>query len=191
MRARMPALAAVLAFVALSMAGCGDRNLIVNVDVLSYLDPSVTQVAFGPYPAAPGGIATGEVAVVQDVSVNLFERPNDLAKVQSVSLSFAAEVRDSTGSGSDTLRLYMSDANTNPMTTTPIVTLPVVLVAGQIDTVRVNVTGDQRLVDLFDGNSVRVTVTNALRGPSSGPALNGRLQFIEIRAVLVAGRKGL
>jgi len=177
--------------VAATLAGCGDRNLIVNVDVLSYLDPSATQFAFGPVPPVPGGLTTGEVAVVQDVQINLIERPNDLAKSQSVSLVFGAEVRDSTGSGSDTLRVYMSDVATDPTTTPAVATLPFNLVAGQIDTVQVSVAGDQRLVSLFDGKSLRLTVTNALRGPASGANLNGRVQFSVIRATVVAGRKGL
>lgn len=173
------------------LTGCGDRNLVINVDVLSYLDPSATQFAFGPVPAVPGGLMTGEVAVVKDVHVNLIERPNDLAKAQSVSLTFGAEVRDSTGAGSDTLRIYMSDVGTDPLTTPAVATLPFNLVAGQVDTVQVDVAGDQRLVGLFDGNSMRLTVTNALRGPASGADLNGRVQFSVIRATVVAGRKGL
>ena len=173
------------------LAGCGDRNLVIAIDVLSYLDPSLTQFAFGPLPAAPGGIATGEIAVIRDVNINLVERPNDLTKVQSVSLEFGAEVRDSTGSGADTLRLYLSDTATDPLTTTAVATLPVALVDGQVDTVNVSVAGDQRLADLFNGKSLRLSATNSARGPVSGADLNGRLKFTKITATVVAGRKGL
>ena len=93
MRARMLQ-PTMLAFAAALLAGCGDRNLVVNVDVLSYLDPSATQFAFGPVPPQPGGFASGEVAIVKDAQINLIERPNDLAKTQSVSLTFAAQVTD-------------------------------------------------------------------------------------------------
>lgn len=189
MRARnlvpLAALGAVL------LTGCGDRNLVLNVDVLSYLDPAATQFAFGPLPAVPGGLATGEIVVIQDARINLIERPNDLTKVQSVSLSFAAQVNDSTGSGADTLRLYLADENTDPLTTIPVATLPVALVEGQSDTVHVDVTGDQRLLGLFDGNSLRLSATNSARGPASGADLNGRMRFTAIRATVIAGRKGL
>ena len=173
------------------LAGCGDRNLVISIDVLSYLDPSVTQISFGPLPPVPGGLATGEVPVVRDVTINLVERPNGVAKVQSVSLLFGAEVRDSTGAGADTLRLYLSDSATNPLTTPAVATLPIALVDGKIDTVDVSVAGDQRLADLFNGNSLRLSATNSARGPSSGPSLNGRLKFTKITATVVAGRKGL
>ncbi len=181
----------MIALVAALLAGCGDRNLVVNVDVLSYLDPSTTQFGFGPVPPQPGGFATGEVAIVKDVEINLIERPNDLAKTQSVSLAIAAEVRDSTGAGSDTLRLYLSDPGTDPLTLPAVATLPFNLVDGQADTVQVDVAGDQRLAALFDGSVLRLTATNALRGPASGSDLNGRMRLTVIRATVVAGRKGL
>ena len=189
MRARnlipLAALGAVL------LAGCGDRNLVLNVDVLSYLDPSLVQFEFGPLPAAPGGLATGEVVIIKDARINLIERPNDLTKVQNVTLSFAAEVRDSTGSGADTLRIYLADDNTDPLTTAAVATLPVALVDGQSDSVHVDIGGDQRLIGLFDGNSMRLCATNSARGPTSGADLNGRLRFTTIRATVIAGRKGL
>ena len=172
-------------------AGCGERNLVVNVDVLSYLDPAATQFAFGPVPAVPGGFSTGEAVIVKDAQVNLIARPNDVAKVQDVWLTITAEVVDSTGAGSDTLRLYMSDSDTDPLTTPAVATLPVQLTAGQTDTVSVEVRADQRLTSVFDGKDMRLTMTNSLRGPSSGATLNGRLRFTDIRATVIANRKGL
>ena len=189
MRARTLFPAAALA--ASLLAGCGDRSLVVNVDVLSYLDPATTRVPFGPLPAAPGGLYTGEQAVVQDIAVNLFERPTDFAKVQSVAFTLGAQVADSTGAGDDTLRVYLSAPETDPWTTPPVMTLPVTLTAGHTDTVHVEVACDARLVDLFNGTRARLTVTTAVRGPSAGDPLTGRLLLTEIRAVVIANRKGL
>jgi len=184
-RAAVAALAFVLA------AGCGDRNLILDVDVLSYLDPSTTEIAFGPIPPVPGGLVTGEVAVVKDVTVNLLEKPEDLARVQSVNFTLAAMVHDSTGGGTDTLRVYMSDVGTDPLTTAPVAQVAATLVPGQIGTVTVNVNADERVVRLFDSSRMRLTVTNALRGPDSGDPLNGRLELSVIWAVVLANRQGL
>ena len=181
---------ALIAAVSL-MSGCGDRNLVLNVDVLSYLDPATTQTSIGPVPAAPGGLYLPEQAIVDDITVHLLDRPSDLAKVQAVSLSIAAQVVDSTGSGADTLRLYLSNAATDPRTTTPVFVAAIAMSPGVTDTVHVNVDGDSRLVQAFDGNDLRVSVTNAARGPASGPPLNARLKITEIRATVVANRKGL
>ena len=190
MRSRIPRVCAALAL-ALVLAGCGDRNLVVDVDVLSFLDPSVVAFSFGPVPALPGGVYTGELAVVQDAEINLVERPSDLASVASVSLVFEALATDSTGSGADTLRIYMSDPGTDPLTTPAVLTLPASLVAGQQQTVHAEVEADQRLATVFNGNRVRLSMTNALRGPDSGAPLNGRVRISAIRAVVIANRKGL
>jgi hypothetical protein len=188
-RAPLRAFAAlvVLAFV----AGCGERNLVLNVDVLSYLDPSTTQAAFGPVPAAPGGLYVPEQPIVDDLHVHLVDRPDDVAKVQAVSLTMAAQVTDSTGSGADTLRLYIADAATDPRTTPPVFEAPIAMTPGSIDTVSVHLDGDSRLVQAFDGNELRVSVTNAVRGPAAGAPLNGRLHITVIQATVVANRKGL
>lgn len=188
---RRAAFRACALLAALLISGCGDRNLVLNVDVLSYLDPATTQTSFGPVPAAPGGLYLPEQPLVDDLRVHLVDRPDDLAKVQAVSLVIAAEVSDSTGFGADTLRLYISDTATDPRTTPPVFEAPIAMTPGSRDTVSINVDGDSRLVQAFDGNELRVTITNAIRGPSSGPALNGRLKITEIRAIVVANRAGL
>jgi hypothetical protein len=190
-RRRAASRACVLIAAVSLVSGCGDRNLVLNVDVLSYLDPASVQTSFGPVPAAPGGLYVPEQAVVDDITVHLLDRPNDLAKVQAVSLSIAAQVIDSTGSGADTLRLYLSDSSTDPRTTPPVFMTALAMSPGVTDTIHVDVEGDSRLVQAFDGNDLRLSVTNALRGPSSGPALNGRIKITEIRATVVANRKGL
>src|SRR5262245_2196062 len=97
----------------LALAACGDRNLVLKVDVLSYLDPQMTQVAVGPVPPTPGGFVSGEQEVVTQ-DINLVDGTSSVAAVEGISISMSAEVADSTGSGADTLRLYLSDPAVNP-----------------------------------------------------------------------------
>jgi hypothetical protein len=171
--------------------GCGNRHVIVTVDLLSYLDPSVTRVAFGPVPAIPGGIYTGEQEVVKDTQVQLIDGSNSIAEVQNVSISMTAIAADSTGSGLDTLRLYVSEVDQDPLATIPAVTLPIVLTPGVTDTVHVDLGSDSRVADLFTGKRMRLTLTTALRGPDSGDPLNATVRVTALDAVLVAGRKDL
>jgi len=168
------------------LAGCGDRNLILKVDVLSYMQPSQTRVAFGPIPAVPGGFSTGEVALIDDQHINLLAGMGDVVSIDAVTLSLAAMSQDSTGSGADTLRVYLSDEATDPRTTIPVISQAIVFQPGVTDTTRVTVDGDSRVTQLFAGKKVRLTATTSLRGPASGPALNGRLQLIALDAVVVA-----
>jgi hypothetical protein len=178
-----------IAAVIAALAGCGDRNLILKVDVLSYLDPNLTNFAFGPVPPSPGGFQSGEQPVVKDQSVNLVSGTNNIAEVQNVSITMRIAFYDSTGSGADTLRVYMSDDVTDPSNTPVLVEIPITLNPGIADTLETTVGGDQRVADLFSGETLRVTVTTSVRGPSSGSPLNGRVQVQALEATLLASRK--
>lgn len=180
----------ILALAALALAGCGDRHLILSVDVLSYLDPADTQAAFGPVPPIPGGLASGEQPLVNDATINLLEGLNSVAEVQTVSIAMAAVVSDSTGSGLDTLRVYASDVDTDPGTTPPLIESAFALQPGVTDTVQVELPADARVAALFTQRQMRLTITTSLRGPSAGDPLNGRVRLSRLDAVVVAGRKG-
>ena len=186
---RVPRLVLLAAAAAL-LPSCGDRHLVVNVDVLSYLNPSLTQTSFGPVPAVPGGFYSGEQPLVQDRDVNLVEGLNTVAQVQDVTVSMTSVTSASSGDGADTVRVYISDASVDPLTTAPVVVLPITLTSGVSDTANVTLDGDQRIIQLFDGKRMRVTVTTALRGPSSGADLSGDLKVTALQAVVVAAHKG-
>ena len=182
MRARILFLLAA----ALLVSGCGNRKLLLNVDALSFTQPASRAMAFGPVPALPVPISTGEIPVFDDLHVNMFGSASQVVDVQSVDLSFSADVADSTGSGLDTLRVYMSDANTVPTSTLPVIVLPVTLVPGQHAPLHAEIGGDPRIAALFTQDQMRVTVTTSLQGPGAGAALNGRLSITELRAAVVA-----
>jgi hypothetical protein len=182
---RALALIAVLA----ALAGCGDRRLVVHVDVLSYLDPSLTRVDVGPVPALPGGFASGEQEIVKDRELNLVDGTGNVSSVEDVSISMSAMAADSTGSGTDTLRLYLSDIGADPLDSPPVLTLPVAFVPGVTDTVEAELSADARVTALFAGKRLRATLTTSLRGPDSGDDLNARLRVLRLDAVVIASRK--
>ncbi len=179
----------LVALAALALAGCGAHHLVLRVDVLSYMNPAETTVAFGPVPAAPGGLATGEVALIEDQDINLVEGMSNVAEVQSVTLELAAVVRDSTGSGLDTLRIYLSGEGVEPRNTAPILEQAVVLAPGETDSIHVVVPCDARVGELFVQRRMRLRVTMSARGPESGDPLNGRVTMRQLDAIIIAGRK--
>jgi hypothetical protein len=173
---------------AFALGGCGDRNLILRVDVLSYFTPSQTRFAFGPLPP---GAPVVRVPLVNDESINLLEGLDGVSEVRDVAFTLEAVFRDSTGSGGDTLAVYMSDEDTDPYTTPPVVVKPVVLSPGVTDTVVITLSGDRRVAELFQGQRMRISVVNTIVPPASGPALNGRLRLTALDAVVVMVRKDL
>ena len=166
----------------LTVAGCGDKNLILRVDLLSFLDPAETQGHYGPIPAGVSDSVT-----VSDITVNLVPGISSVTTVESADIEIEAQVTNLTGSGSGQVRVYFSDGATDPLTTAPIV-LPVTLNGAMTDTIGVTVAGDPRIAALFTGESLTMAVRVSL---SSGPgpdALEGDFALTHLRAIVTAGQ---
>ncbi len=184
--ARRASLALALAAL---LAGCGDRNLVLSVDILSFLSPSQTQSTIGPMPGVPGGAATGEIPLVDDQQIQLFEGLGDASEVKAVTVTARIESADSTGSGTDTLRVYLTSSADPPTSQPPVLTAVVAMTPGVTDTVTAVLDGSPALADLFTRKLVRLSITNSVRGPDVGETLNARTRLIELQAVVIAGRK--
>lgn len=187
---RLAPLLPVIAFAVL-LGGCGNRSVLLTFDALSFTQPADRAVAFGPVPALPVAIETGEIPIFDDLHVTMLGDTRQIVQIDDVTVSFTADMYDSTGSGSDTLRVYISDKNTPPQSTTPVVVAPVLLTPAQHVPVHVVLGADPAVRALFLGDEVRVSVTSALRGPSMGAPLNGRVAITELRATVSAKQKTL
>ncbi len=171
------------------LAGCGNRDLILRVDIKSFLTPAQTQQSFGPIPAIPGGGWSGEQALVNDNHINMLSGLGNAVVVKHVEVTLATIVTSASGTGVDTMRVYVSDLATDPRSTAPVFTQVLNFVPGTSDTVTSVLTDDARVDSLFTQKTMRLTVTTSLRGPASGSALNGGIEIHTFDAVAVAGRK--
>jgi hypothetical protein len=167
---------------ALVLAGCGDKSLILRVDILSFLAPSDKQAHYGP---VPGGLSDS-VVVTPSRSLSLLPGIKDITVVQSVSIDAAGVFANTTGSGTGSVKIFLSPEGTDPFTTdtTPIV-LPVTLSPATNDTVRVTIDGDQQLKDLFVGNKAELGIRATLNA-AVGPPVEGDFTLIELRAIVTA-----
>lgn len=177
----MRALAFALLVAGVVAAGCGDHQLILHVDILSFLSPSETSGHYGPI---PGGVRDSVTIVSR--SLDLLPGINDITSVTDVQVTAAAEFANQTGSGTATVKVYVSPAGTDPFTadTTPIV-VPITLAPATTDTASVTIAGDRELAGLFLGDKaqlgIRVTFDSA-----PGPALEGDFRLITLSAVVTA-----
>ena len=187
MNARMRVSALVTA--ALLVAGCGDHDLVLNVDLLSFTRELQDPFVFPPVPPTPGGLATGEQALVDDQTVNLVEGLGDAVAIREVTIRLRSIATATSGTGTDTLRIYLSDANTAPRTTAAAIVQVLTFNAGVADTATTVLSGDPRVDGLFKGNTVRISVTTSFRGPSAGFPLAGSLAIDALDATVIAGRR--
>lgn len=198
--------APIVAFAALCLAGCGSHSLTLNVDVHSFLSPTDTETAIMPHlpPTPAPGVWVSEnifPPLVDDKHIQLVTGAGDVANVRSVTFRVAVEAADSSGAGSDTLRIYLSGPGQPPRPGAPVLVVPldfappVAPASATIDTVQITIDQPEAVARLFTGNEIRVSVTNSVRGPVGVPGvdpdLSGRIRLIQLDATVVADRKGL
>ena len=119
----------------LAAAGCGDRSLILTVDVLSFLSTSDVSQSY----SVPGGLPSTTMDVVSE-SLNLLPGVEDVTEVASASLKIGASFDNQTGNASGTLLIYIAPGDsTDPFTTTPIASIPVTLTPGNVTNVSTEV----------------------------------------------------
>jgi hypothetical protein len=195
----------LLALAAL-LAGCGSHSLTLHVDVHSFLSPADVETSIQPHvpPTPAPGAWLSENSfppLVDDKHIQLVSGASDMADVRSVTFRIAVESADSTGAGADTLRIYLSGPNQAPRPGVPVVVVPldfsppVSPSRASIDTVSIVIDQPQAVAQLFTGDEIRLSVTNAVRGPVGVPGvdpdLSGRIRLLQLDATVVAGRKGM
>jgi len=183
---------AVIGLLALSqliLYGCGDRLLTVNVDILSFMDPTVVELPYG----GPGHIipAHGLVPVVFEApyqNVNLTEGLAEVTDVQSVALHVSSRLANLTGTARVWLQVFISDTLTNPYDTTPCAQDSLDLEPATVDTMKVDVLGDQRLAELLTGEAVRVGIRTTFNSMGSSENVTGVETLTRFTATVVAKR---
>ncbi len=192
LRIRRPSVrAAAVAFALLAvLAGCGTHALVLKIDVLSFI-PEL-QTPFTGIPDVPASTPpiSGTQTLVDRRQVNLLAGLGDATMIQDVSFRLVTVTNATGGSGSGTLRVYLADASTDPLSTTPVLTQALSFTAGTPDTVVSVISGNSQLNALFKQSQIQMSIDGTFVGPSSGAALSGAtLQFVALDAVVIARRK--
>lgn len=135
----MRRLAVVLSMLPLLAVGCGDRSLILTVDVLSFLDPADVSRSYGPI---PGGVSGVSVDVASE-EVSLLQGIEDVTEVSSAKLEIGASFDNATGTADASFRIYITSADSaDVFSSAPIADVPVSLTPGAVTNVSTEVTSD-------------------------------------------------
>ncbi|HMI32192.1 MAG TPA: hypothetical protein VK527_10700 [Candidatus Limnocylindrales bacterium] len=162
------------------LAGCGNRNLILTVDILSFMDPSTRTVDYGPIPS---GFPNDTVDVFSD-SLNLLQGVGDVTNVVSASLDVAASFDNATGSGTGDVLIYFAAADSaTPFTTTPVADIPFQLLAGQITNVSTHVDASPALAEALTHDRALVGVRITFNGTTF--PIQGTETLTQLRATVV------
>lgn len=160
--------AALLLLIPLLIAGCGDRSLILTVDVLSFLDPADVSQGY----SVPGGMPTSTMDVASE-SVNLLPGVEDVTEIASATLNLAASFDNQTGDASGTLFVYITSADSaDPYSAPPIASVPVALTPNNVTNVSTEITSAALAAALVQ-ESAQVAVRITFDSTSTPP-----LQFV-------------
>lgn len=129
----------MLSMLALLAAGCGDRSLILTVDILSFLDPADVSQNYGPIPA---GLASTSVDV-DSREVSLLPGIQDVTEVSSAKLEIGASFDNATGSADARLQIFITSADSaDVFSSAPIADVPITLAPATVTNVNTEVSSD-------------------------------------------------
>ena len=187
MKPRSAVALAACALAAGLIAGCGDKSLIVRVDLLSFLTPAEQEAHYGPIPAG----LSDSAEVVQSRRLNLLPGLDDVTTVTDVQVEVGAILTNLTGTGSGRIAVHISPAGTDPFVvdTTPVI--GTFAVDGAMsDTVETVVVGDSDLEELFTSKEAQIGIRVVLNSEAGGDPLEGDLVLTTLRAV-VTGKQAI
>jgi len=133
------------------LVGCGDRRLVLKVDVFSFLETDETHLVYGPVP--PG--ASARLSMSQDTNVNLLSGVGGVVDVERLEFSVRGIFDNHMGSGRGTISVFFSQPGGAPVDS---LDFPIDLAAGRIDTLETSVVGSEGLARLFSQETLELTM---------------------------------
>ncbi len=175
-----------VALLATCAAGCGDRNLILTVNVLSFLDASESSAGY----SLPGGLPSTSFTAA-DREVNLLPGLDDATDVLTATVDVAATFDNQSGSATGSLLLYaVPGDSTLSLTTAPIASIPVSLNPGAITNVSARVESPA-LAEALVSDQARVVVRLVLDTTATpiGQFVQGTETLTQILATVITKKK--
>ncbi len=154
------------------LAGCGNRNLILTVDILSFMDPSTRVVNYN-VPV----LASDTVEVFSD-SLNLLQGVSDVTRAVAASLDIAASF--DTG---DFLIYFAAADSANPFTTTPIANIPFQLFPATVTNVSTHIDASPALAEVLTHDKAKVGVRVVFN--VTGVPLQGTETLTQLTATVI------
>lgn len=187
MRRLLPrAIALVLVLLTVGVAGCGDRSLILTVDILSFLDPTEISSDYD----VPGGLPSQTVDIAEQ-TVNLLPGVDDATDVLSATLDIAATFDNQTGTATGQLLFYaVPDDSASPFASPPLATIPVSLSPGMITNVSEQI-ASEALAEVLVGDRARIGIRLSLDTSATpiGQSVQGTETLTQLLATVITKKK--
>ncbi len=175
----------LIAMLPLLAAGCGDRSLILTVDVLSFLDPADVSQNYGPI---PGGLSSVTVDVASQ-EVSLLPGIADVTEIASASLQIGASFDNSTGSASAHLLIFITSADSaDVFSSVPIADIPITLTPATITNVSTEITSNA-LAQAMVQKKVEIGLRVSFDTSSSAVPVQGTETITKLLATVITKKQ--
>lgn len=165
----------------LPLCGCGDRSLIMTVDILSFMDPGSRASSYGPI---IGPLPVDTVTVVSD-TLNLLQGIGDVTTVTSASLKIGASFNNTSGAASGHFLIYIAPADSgDAFSAPPLADIPVVLSSGTITNVSTQIDSSPTLAAALTRDKAQLGIRLVLNGIVG--VLQGTETLTELKATVIA-----
>lgn len=169
----------------LTLAGCGDRSLVLTVNLLSFLDPADRTAAYGPI--APDVVTPGLDVASQEV--NLLQGLGDAVDVESATLRIGVRFENQTGSATGSIRVYIAPGDSaDPFTVPPVADIPVTLAPNDTVHVATEVPSSPELAAALTQSRAKVGIRIFFDTTGSLAPLQGVETSEELVAIVVTKR---
>lgn len=171
--------------IAVLAAGCGDRSLILTVDVLSFLDPADVTQDYGPIPA---GLPSTTVDV-DSREVSLLPGVEDVTEISSAKLEIGATFDNATGSADARLLVFISSADSaDVFSSAPIADVPITLTPGNVTNVSTEVSSNELAAALVQ-DKVKIGIRIEFDTSASPAPVAGTETITLLRATVITKKK--
>jgi hypothetical protein len=157
------------------LLGCGDRRLILKVDVYSFLEPEETHLSYGP--VLPG--TSSRMSLSQDTNVNLLSGIGGVVDVERLEFSVRGVFDNATGSGRGTICVFFAAPGQAPVDSLDF-------------TLETSVVGSDALARLFSQETLELTMRVdfvADGPPANSDPLAGQFQLTHLVTLLTTRRE--
>jgi hypothetical protein len=168
-----------VALALIAALGCGKNRVVLDVDVLSFMDPADTTRDYDAPPLVPLH------ARIEPIAIQLLEGYDDLGQAQEATLDVAVEYDNQTGTGRGRMVIYFGDDAATVYDTLPVATLDVDLLPGQVTAGSLRIPADDRVLHLFTSRSFQMGMDLEWE-PTGAEALLGTCRLTQIRAQVVS-----
>lgn len=175
----------LIAMLPLVAAGCGDRSLILTVDVLSFLDPADVSRSYGPI---PGGLSSVTADVASE-EVSLLPGVEDVTDIASASLQIGASFDNSTGTASAHLLIFITSADSaDVFSSTPIADVPVSVTPSAVTNVSTEISSDA-LAQAMVQDKVKIGVRISFDTTASAVPVQGTETITKLLATVITKKQ--